>query len=384
MPPSVIVSSLVLVDVGRRRRLVRQHDVHRETATGGLAGRGDPPIASTKPCDTARPSPTPVPRSSRRWKPSNIASCSSVGTPGPWSITQMRVVPARQSWSTRSSMGPGAYLGGVQQQVLQDTFEQRTVGQDRRTVRRHRRSSGRCPAARRARLVRRRSAGSTALMSTARAPASRRLASSRFVMMRSRRSPSSTMVEMKSRRASSGHSMSSCCERGGCGLDGGQWCAQIVGHCPQECRAELVDVGERTGLGLGGREIAAAHGRGQLVGEGPHDEVVIGVADRWGVHQTTVRRADSTCSLAALEQRSSAGTCCRQEHTAFGDTDGFELERAAQFVEQHAHCVVGSSERRRRRGERLGLGLRPLQPLRCAGRADRRPRRRSRRRRGRR
>src|SRR5581483_8156775 len=116
---------------GRRRdRGTARGDGRRLRTYGGVAGPGtgrlttivvpppgvsstvrSPPTASTKPFATARPSPTPAPfgLSPRRWNGRNTRSRSSLGMPGPVSITRRSTLSPTWPAMTRTGIPTGAW-----------------------------------------------------------------------------------------------------------------------------------------------------------------------------------------------------------------------------------------------------------------------------------
>ena len=167
-----------------------------------------PPIASVRPRARARPSPTPVvlSRSPSRWKGWKIRSRSSAATPGPRSMTRISTRPACALAASAGGPAGRAVPQGVGEQVGQDPFEERGVGDDLRQGlgdvdgrRRAHRARGRRAGAGRARPAR------PAAALTASAPACRRLMSSRFSISRVSWSSDSSAVASSSARSSSVH-----------------------------------------------------------------------------------------------------------------------------------------------------------------------------------
>ena len=137
-------------EVGRERtedlRLVvdredPRHSAARSRATivspppGVSSASSSPPIASTKPFATARPSPTPSlwPASPRRWNGLKSRSRSSAGTPGPRSTTRMSTVAVDDA----GQRSDGGVPGGENRIAFAITFasarsSRPAVGQDAR------------------------------------------------------------------------------------------------------------------------------------------------------------------------------------------------------------------------------------------------------------
>ena len=104
-----------------------------------------------------------------------------------------------------------------------------------------------------------------------------------------------------------------------------------------------------------GSKLAAPHRGGELVGERSHDHTIVRVGDRRDVDEGTAVGQLDALDVRAVNALDLAGGGYRS--AAVGDNgDRVEGQRAAQLVEQHAHRVVGRSERCRRGRERLSLG----------------------------
>ena len=171
-----------------------------------------PPIASTNPRATARPSPTPVPfeLSPRRWNGWNTCSRCAGGIPGPRSTTRRSTRPSATHASTRTRVSTGDHVERVLDDVRDGTLEQRGVGLHarQRLGRRRRRPA---PAS----LSPASAAGMTSSSATARitscsAPVCSRLMSSRLPTRWLSRSVPSSMVSSSSRVAPGVKSTSRC------------------------------------------------------------------------------------------------------------------------------------------------------------------------------
>ena len=346
---------------------------------GVSSSSSSPPIAVTNPRATARPSPTPVPRSRspRRWNGWKTRSRSARWIPGPRSTTaQVDVVLDRARFDADRQCRRRP-LQRVLDEVRDDTFEQRGVTEHRRQRFGHvgldasarvRRGSPARPA-RPLRACTARTKGSitpacSRLMSR-RLPTSvfsgrLRPRSSRGTRRRRRGAPRDVRLPQARRRR----------------LDGGEGSAEVVRYRLEQRGAQLVRLPERRGRRGVGREPGPLAQRGELRGERVEHPTVVGGEARADEreHGTVAEILDDVgffggtwvpgLPAAASTSHCSSSPFLRSCNSATASS----AERLIAATRRA--CASGPRRRCRPRG---GRASRP--PSACATRFDRAPRR---------
>ena len=353
----------------RRRRSVSPPPGVSSTASS-------PPIASTNPRATARPSPTPVAVAGCRRGAGTAGTCArarSSGMPGPRSMTRRSTRPSTAPASTRTGGRPAStrarsrrgWRAPARAAPASATHARERLGDVD--------VDGARPSGRGSRAA----AGTHLLepdrraMPSSSAPAWSRLMSSRLPTSALSRSVSSSIVSRNSLRASAASTSTSSLEQAGDRrLDRRERRAQVVRHRREQRGAQLVGLGEprrRPRPRPAARRCSTR--RRELRGERLED--ALGRRPRSG------RPTSASTSLVVERRPSSASSGVVGRAVA-----GRRLDRPAVAVARRSTATPSSAERRReladelRQRVRVADGAAEARPASRPRRAPARPRRR--------